>query len=237
VADGGKFRSIGGFLSRFGHQPADGEPVRAKPHRGHADEGPAVPTKALPKFLAYLSSRPAPVLLDLGPVVGTNLTFFGERLNCKVHIEDIFADLDRHVGEGTFASFPEFLRARLRLPEQSVDGVLLWDLFDYLDRASARTLASALVPLIRVDGALLGFFGSAAAGSEPGFTKFLVVDEGHLRHRHSPSRATRQRSLQNRDIIKMFEGLRVSDSFLLRNNVREILFRKPQSGTSGRQVL
>jgi hypothetical protein len=33
--------------------------------------------------------------------------------------------------------------------------------------------------------------------------------------------------LQNRDIIRMFETLRVSDSFLLQTNLREILFRKP----------
>ncbi len=30
-----------------------------------------------------------------------------------------------------------------------------------------------------------------------------------------------------RDIIRLFHGLRVSDSFLLQNNLREILFRKP----------
>jgi hypothetical protein len=33
--------------------------------------------------------------------------------------------------------------------------------------------------------------------------------------------------LQNRDLNKMFEGLRVTESFLMKNSVREILFRKP----------
>jgi hypothetical protein len=32
--------------------------------------------------------------------------------------------------------------------------------------------------------------------------------------------------LQNRDIIRMFEGLIVSDSFLLKSSTREILLRK-----------
>ena len=32
--------------------------------------------------------------------------------------------------------------------------------------------------------------------------------------------------LQNRDIIKMFDGLSVSESFLLKSNTREILLRK-----------
>jgi hypothetical protein len=32
--------------------------------------------------------------------------------------------------------------------------------------------------------------------------------------------------LANRDIIKMFDGLIVSDSFLLKSNTREILLRR-----------
>ena len=54
-----------------------------------------LPTKALPKFLSALSARTQPVLLDLGPVVGDNVTFFGEQLGCKIFVEDIFADLNR----------------------------------------------------------------------------------------------------------------------------------------------
>jgi len=42
----------------------------------------------------------------------------------------------------------------------------------------------------------------------------------------------RQSALVNREIIRLFERLRVSDSFLLQNNLREILFRKPAYETS-----
>ena len=231
MSGGEKVRNLGGFLTRLGgHRPADGEPDdAARP----TDEGLLVATKALRKFLAYLAGRPAPVLLDLGPVVGSNVTFFGEQLNCKVYIEDIFADLDRHLRENRIEEFPVFLSRRFALEEGTVDGVLLWDLLDYVDRASAQALAARLVRLLRQDGALLGFFGTTSQ-SATGFTKFLVVDEAHLRHRPYSSTATRQRSPQNRDIIKMFEGLRVSDSFLLQNNLREILFRK---GGAGRPII
>jgi hypothetical protein len=238
VSGGDKVRSIGGFLARLGggSQPADSDsPGGASPRR-QADAGSVVPTKALGKFLSYLGAHDAPVLLDLGPVVGSNVTFFGEQLNCKVYIEDIFADLDRHLRAGTLDAFPAFLGSRLTLAEGSVDGVLLWDLFDYLDRASAQTLAAALVRMMRVDAVLLGFF-SAAARPESGFTKFTVVDETQLRHRTYPSLATRQHALQNRDIIKMFAGLNVSDSFLLHNHQREILFRKPRVGAGGRPTI
>ena len=36
-----------------------------------------------------------------------------------------------------------------------------------------------------------------------------------------------KRAIQNRDIIRMFEGLSVSDSFLLKSNIREMLLRQP----------
>jgi len=49
----------------------------------------------------------------------------------------------------------------------------------------------------------------------------------NLKHRSYPATRGRQAILLNRDIIRLFPGLRVSDSFLMKNNVREILFRKP----------
>ena len=46
-----------------------------------SDAGQLIPTKVLRKFLASLTSRESPVLMDLGPVVGSNVTFLGERGN------------------------------------------------------------------------------------------------------------------------------------------------------------
>ena len=197
------------------------------------EDCPVVNSKALPKFLSYLGTRPAPVLLDLGPVVGSNVTFFGEQLNCKVHIEDLFADLDRHHRDGRLEQLPAFLSNRFSLDEGAVDGVLLWDVYDYLDRPSAQALATTLVRLLRVGGAMLGFFGSASH-VRTGFTKFVVVDESHLRQHAYAAAAVRQSSLPNRDIIKMFDGMSVSDSFLLQSGLREILFRK---GGGGRPII
>ena len=187
---------------------------------------------ALQRFLAYVSTRPAPILLDLGPVVGSNITFFGEQLNCKFLVEDLFADLERHVRDGTPEEFPSFLANRLALEEGTVDGVLLWDLYDYLDRPSAQALARVIVRLLRPDGALLGYFGNAShVGST--CTKFVVVDDSHVKQRTHASVVVRRGALQNRDIIKMFDGLRVSDAFQLKTGRREMLFRK---GGLGRPI-
>ena len=188
-------------------------------------DDPVFGTKALRKFLASLTARESPILLDLGPVVGSNVSLFGEQLGCKIFVEDIFADLDRHVRDGKLEQLPEFLKRRFTREDGSVDGILCWDVIDYLDRPAAQELAAQLTRILRPDGALLAFFGTAAQ-RESMYTKFIVVDELNLKYRPYPALRGRQPVFVNRDILRLFPNLRVADSFLLQNNLRELLFRK-----------
>ena len=212
-----------GLLDRLATRKSESDVQLRQPP---AVDDPVFATKALRKFLSCLTSRESPVLIDLGPVVGSNVSFFGEQLGCKIFVEDLFADLDRHVRTGTLDALPAFLKKRFPQAGGSVDGVLCWDLIDYLDRKAAQELASELTRVLRPDGALLGFFGTAQA-REARYTKFIISDEVNLKYRSYQAARGRQAILLNRDIIKLFAGLRVSDSFLLKNNLREILFRKP----------
>ena len=197
----------------------------AAPAAALTEDGQLFGTKALRKFLASLTARESPVLMDLGPVVGSNVTFFGERLGCKLILEDLFADLDRHA-KGVETPFAEFLKTRFTHAPASVDGILCWNFFDYLEPAAAQVLAGALMKLLRPDGAVLAFFTTVGVPNSR-FSKYVIVDEDSLRQRQYSSSGRKQTALQNRDIIRMFDGLKVSESFLLKTNVREFLFRKP----------
>jgi hypothetical protein len=212
-----------GLLDRIAPRRGDFEPSHAAPVAG---EDPVFATKALQKFLTCLTSRESPVLLDLGPVVGSNVSFFGEQLGCKILVEDIFSDLDRHLRAQKMDALPAFLTSRFTQVSGAVDGILCWDIFDYLDRAAAQALATQLTRILRPEGALLGFF-STSQTLDTRYTKYIIVDRINLKHRPYPSVRGRQSALANRDIIRLFGTLRVSDSFLLKNNLREILFRKP----------
>jgi hypothetical protein len=211
-----------GLLDRIAARKLESE---VPPPNGAAAADPIFGTKALPKFLSFLTAQDAPVLIDLGPVVGGNVAFFGEQLGCKIYVEDIYADLERHMAELRTEEFPAFLSKRFPQADASVDGVLCWDLIDYLDRPSAQALADQLMRVLRPNGALLGFFGTAQP-RDARYTKYVVMDEANLKHRPYPASRGRQAILLNRDIIRLFSKLRVSDSFLLQNNLREILFRK-----------
>ena len=208
---------------------------RLAPRRNESDvpanpsvsaEDPIFATKALRKFLTSLTARESPVLLDLGPVVGSNVSFFGEQLGCKIFVEDIFADLSRHLRTGVLDELPAFLKKRFPQESGSVDGILCWDLIDYMDRPAAHELAHELTRVLRPDGALLAFFANTPP-RDTRYTKYVIVDEVNLKHRSYEAGRSRQPILLNRDIIRLFSGLRVTDSFLLQNNLREILFRKP----------
>jgi hypothetical protein len=169
------------------------------------------------------------VLLDLGPVVGSNVTFFGEEVGCKIFVEDLSADIDRHVKEGKVHDLPAFFERRFPQDSATVDGILCWDIFDYMERPAAERLAGQLMRLLRPDGVLLAFFGTADPRSSPRptYTRHVVVDRGHLQHRPYDSARPKQKPSVNRDIQRLFAQLRITENVLLKTNLREVLFRKP----------
>jgi hypothetical protein len=194
-------------------------------------EEPVVPSKAFPRFLSALTAQESPVLLDFGPVIGANVAFFGERLGCKLFIEDLLVDVERHKRAGTLDALPAALGGRFRHGDDTVDGILCWDIFDFLDKASSQALARQIVRMLKPGGAVMGFFSTTAVPRAT-FTKYEIVDDAGLRHKHHAGSGGSRQALPNREIIRMFEGLIVSDSFLLKNNIREMLLRRPGGARS-----
>lgn len=186
---------------------------------------PAAASKVLPRFVAAVAQQPAPVLLDLGSVVGANVGFFGDRLACKIYVEDLLAEVERHARQGTRDTLAAALPARLTQPPESVDGILCWDLFDYMDRPAGEALAGRLVSLLRPGGALYGFFGTAATDVSH-YTRFVVEDENHLVTRAYPATPTTRTAFVTRDIGRLFPGLTVAESVLLKSKAFEVLLRK-----------
>lgn len=214
-------------LLKFGGKRPDG-PATGPVSDAAAPKGsePVVASKALPKFIAALSSREAPVLVEFGPVIGANVAFFGEHLGCKLFIEDLATEIDKHTRARTRDALAEALVKRFTQEAASVDGVLCWDIFDFLEPPAARALAHEIVRVLRPGGAVMGFFCTKPVERSP-FTKFEIVESSQsLRHRHHTGTGGPKFVLQNRDIIRMFDGLFVSESFLLKSNTREILLRK-----------
>jgi hypothetical protein len=180
----------------------------------------------LPKFIAALAQQSSPILLDLGPVVGGNVSFFGDRLSCKMLIEDVHEDIAAAARRRSSDGLAETLTSRVtEAVSEPVHGVLCWDLFDYLDRPTARALAACLRGLLRPKGVLHGLFSTVAA-DRTDRTKFIVQSETTMKCRTEPSVPMHRYALQTGEIARMFEGLTIVESVLLQTKTRETLFRK-----------
>jgi len=199
-----------------------------------ATESPSTPrivenlstSRALPKFLQALTNHPAPVLLDLGPVVGANVSFFGDRLACKIVIEDLYEDIADSARSGNVEGLADVLVTRVTesVPD-SVSGVLCWDLFDYLDQKTARALGACLATIMRPKGVLHGLFATTPSDVDYR-TRFIVQSETTLKCRSIPSPRVHHFGLQTGEVGRLFPGLTVVESVLLQNKTRESLFRK-----------
>jgi hypothetical protein len=182
-------------------------------------------SKVFPRFMAALVPRPSPVLLDLGPVVGANISFFGERLACKIYVEDLFAEIESIRRRGAAETMATTLVDRLHHGDDSIDGILCWDLFDFLDRPTGQAIASRLMRMLRKGGAVHGLFGTAPIELTH-YTRFIVEGEDSIRVRPYPATPVQRTVLLQRELNKLFDGLLVADSVLLKTSARETLFRK-----------
>ncbi len=107
----------------------------------------------------------APVVVDLGAVVGSNVGFLSERLDCTIHVQDLFANVEAHARGRARDPDVGPLASHLLQPRESVDGMLCWDLFDYLDVTTSRTLAASLTGLSGPEGYSTGCSGRRPSNS------------------------------------------------------------------------
>jgi hypothetical protein len=123
--------------------------------------------------------------LDVGPVVGPNVAFFGDELACKLFVEDLYADVENHARKNAREETGAAIVARLTRAPASVDAILCWDLFDYLDRPSGKLVAAALVSILKPGGVLYAFF-SGTGGALNHYTRFIVESRTDLRLKAVP---------------------------------------------------
>ena len=187
-------------------------------------------TYVLPDFLSELRARVAPVVIDLGPAKGKNVSFLAEEFACKLVIEDLLArhpgpPADSEDGDGEGAGWVP----RLPHADDTVDGIICWDVLDYLPRSAREVLAAQMVRMLRPGGVLLMHHRlEHEARPERVVYEIVSPDQLHMQRVGNPP-APLERPLKHRELQTMFNNLTVLKAVLLKSRIREVLFRKAVS--------
>lgn len=226
-------------------------PSAVKPHDTAHAGAAAAPAPAaantrfsngLKDFLWHLSDVQGGHLLDLGPVYQSTVSFFTDR-GFRVYTEDLlrawkefFTEEEkrlRAVRVGQQAADSEefnkaalaerFVKASLQYPPENFHAILLWDLLDYLDADLLSHVVNRLHELLRPGGVALGMFHSR---KPEGFHRYRVFDSESVQMLSAAPLFPHLRSLQNRELLNLFNSFRSSKTFVGRDQIREGLFLK-----------
>ena len=200
-----------------------------RPAAGVETEGPSAgtfrTTHVLPDFVTEVRARTAPVVIDLGPAIGSNVAFLGQEFACKLFIEDLLA----RRANGSSGSGPAL---RLRQPDGSVDGILCWDVLDHLAPAARPLLVAELVRVLRPSGVLL-LYHRVEVAPHPDRVVYEIVSPRRLcLHRDGEASVRVERPLKHRELELIFAELTAVKTVLLKNRMREVLFRKSESASA-----
>jgi hypothetical protein len=196
-------------------------------------------SNGLKEFLWLISDKKNGRLLDLGPAFQTTIMFFIEK-GFKLSTEDMLRSWKEFiteeeesfrkssVGAGAVrvsqASLAEkFLQTSLQYPEASFDGIMAWDLFDYLDAELLPRVMDRIYTLLAPGGSVLSIFHSKPPER---YTRYKIVDAQNIEMIPAPTVAVHARIFQNREILDIFGKFRSSKTFVGRDQVREGLFLK-----------
>ncbi len=180
----------------------------------------AYESRMLKKYMRMLAERERPEVLDLGPVCGSNISFFLDRA-ARLYLCDEFS---RTAGELKQDSDIRGLFSHPEIRENSLDGVNLWDIPDHLDNRTLSLLVARLHALLKPDG-LVMMIASTSSAAQPYPLYFVIRDDcavvleraiaGRLPYHYRP----------NRDIERNLSPFRLVNSFICTNGVREFLFK------------
>ena len=191
-------------------------------------------THVLRPFLKRLRRHRQVHLLDLGPVSGPNLEYFGGQ-GFRVFAEDLLnqlrpappAPVRRRAHRRTARPIEMLAIQPFPHADDQFHGVLCWDVFDFLDRDEATLLAREVHRVLAPGGFALSFFNARKEENPEPLYRYRIVDPDTVEYTRTANRRRIRHIYHNRDIMQVFDRFRVEGFYTLRNRVRELLAEKP----------
>ncbi len=186
-------------------------------------------SRGLAGFFDHIRGQAGLTILDLGGATQQNVSFI-TNLGHRLYSEDFLHILGETFGtddpaeQSNPGQIEYFLRQTLDYPEHQFDGVLLWDVLEYLGPALLTAVVERLHKIVRPGSYMLAFFHSDdKLETVPCYTfriqemnALLVAQLGA----HRPSQL-----FNNRSVEKLFGDFESVKFFLTRERLREVVIK------------
>jgi|SRR5215469_12703705 len=186
-------------------------------------------SRGLEEFFAYIRGQSGLTLLDLGGATQQNISFITD-LGHRIYSENFLQILTETFSvegpsdQSNPGRIDYFLRQALEYPEAHFDGVLVWDVLEYLEPALLTSVVDRLRKIVRSKSYMLAFFhADNKLEAVPSYT-FRIQEVNML---HVTSQGARQpvQLFNNRSLEKLFGGFESVKFFLTRDRLREVIVK------------
>jgi hypothetical protein len=187
-------------------------------------------SRGLEQFFGYINDQVGLSILDLAGVTQENVSYVTD-LGHKITTQDFLRSLDdtfgrEEIGEQSSASRIEyFLEQNLDFKEHSFDGVLIWDVMQYLSPALLNATIERLFTIVRPRSYMLAFFNADEKSLVSPNTSFRIQDKSTLLLAQRGLRKQAQ-VFNNRSLEKLFGQFESVKFFLTREHLREVIIKR-----------
>jgi len=178
-------------------------------------------SKALPVFTDKVNSHSMVQILDLGPVCNENINIFAYLIK-KLYICDMFSHLTRALKKGVGS---KRWWQQMDYPPGTFDGILLWDFPDRLTDGDANEAGRRCYDILKPGGMVMACAATETKENTEVNT-FVLQKDFRVTFRIQPHLNLPLHTRKTRDLIGVLDPLKLVQSFLFRNGLREFLFRK-----------
>jgi 2-polyprenyl-3-methyl-5-hydroxy-6-metoxy-1,4-benzoquinol methylase len=186
-------------------------------------------SRGLEEFFKYIRDTSGLTILDLGPATQANINFItnlGHRLYTADFLQvlnDTFG-LDNMADQSNPGRIEYFLKQALDYPEGHFDGVLIWDVLEYLAPALLTAVVERLNQIVRPKSYMLAFFhADDKLEAVPSYT-FRIQTTTTLQVAQQGKRRPAQ-LFNNRSLEKLFGKFESVKFFLTKERLREVIVK------------
>ncbi len=185
-------------------------------------------SRGLEEFFSYIRDQSGLTILDLGGATQQNVSFI-TNLGHRLYSENFLQILSEVFGEDTVdqsnpGRIEYFLRQTLDYEEGQFDGVLVWDVLEYLTPALLTAVVDRLRKVVRPKSYMLAFFHSDDKLETVPMYSFRIQEVNALQVAQHGVRRPAQ-LFNNRGLEKLFQRFESVKFFLTRERLREIIIK------------